>query len=109
MELYMCCAQSLSRALLFATPRTVAHQATVSSVHGIPTRLLCPWDSPGKDTGVGCRSLLQGIFPTLGSNPGLLHCRQLLYHLSHREAQNFTYSQTQGSPNPASKYPLPEG
>ena len=35
-----------------------------------PTRLLCPWDSPGKNTGVGSLSLLQGIFPTKGSNPG---------------------------------------
>ena len=43
-----------------------------------PTRLLCPWDSPGKNTGVGCHFLLQGIFPTQGSNPGLLHCRQML-------------------------------
>ena len=46
--------------------------------------LLCPWDSPGKNTGVGCRALLQGIFLTQGSNPGLLHCRQVLYHLSHQ-------------------------
>ena len=37
-----------------------------------PARLLCPWDSPGKNTGVGCHALLQGIFPTQGSNPGLL-------------------------------------
>ena len=36
-----------------------------------PTRLLCPWNSPGKNTGVGCHSVLQGIFPTQGSNPGL--------------------------------------
>ena len=36
------------------------------------TRLLCPWDSPGKDTGVGCHFLLLGIFPTQGSNPRLL-------------------------------------
>ena len=43
-----------------------------------PTRLLCPWDAPGKNTGVGCHSLLQGIFPTQGSNPGLSHCRQIL-------------------------------
>ena len=35
-------------------------------------RLLCPWDSPGKSTGVGCRALLQGIFSTQGSNPSLL-------------------------------------
>ena len=42
--------------------------------HGLwPTRLLCPWDSPGQNTGVGCHSLLQGIFPTQGSNPSLLY------------------------------------
>ena len=45
-----------------------------SSVHG---------DSPGKNTGVGCHFLLQGIFLTQGSNPGLPHCMQILYHLSH--------------------------
>ena len=46
-----------------------------SSVHG---------DSPGKNTGVSCHALLQGIFPTQGSNPGLLHCRWILYCLSHQ-------------------------
>ena len=51
--------------------------------HGLqPTRLLCPWNFPGKSTGVGCHFLLQGIFPTQGSNPGLPHCRQMLYRLS---------------------------
>jgi len=45
---------------------------------------LCPWNSPGKNTGVSSHSLLQGIFPTQGSNPRLLHCRQILYHLSHQ-------------------------
>ena len=49
-----------------------------------PARLLCPWDSSGKNTGVGCPALLQGIFPTQGSNPGLLHCRQIFYHLPHQ-------------------------
>ena len=49
-----------------------------------PARLLCPWDSPGKNTGVGCHALLQGIFPTQGSNPGLPHCRRILYCLSHQ-------------------------
>ena len=44
-----------------------------SSVHG---------DSPGKNIGVGCHALLQGISPVQGSNPGLPHCRQILYHLS---------------------------
>ena len=48
-----------------------------------PTRLLCPWNFPGQNTRVGCHSLLQGIFPTQGSNLGLLHCRQILYHLKH--------------------------
>ena len=52
--------------------------------HGLqPTRLPCPGDFPGKDTGVGCHFLLQGIFPIQGSNPGLLHCRQILYQLSY--------------------------
>ena len=46
-----------------------------SSLHG---------DSPGKNTGVGCHALLQAIFPTQGSNPGLPYCRQSLYHLSHQ-------------------------
>ena len=46
-----------------------------SSVHG---------DSPGKNIGVGCHALLQGILPTEGSNPGLLHYSQILYHLSHQ-------------------------
>ena len=38
-------------------------------------QLLCPWDSPGKNTGVGCHALLQGIFPTQGLNPYLLCLR----------------------------------
>ena len=53
--------------------------------HGLqPTRLLCPWDFSGKNTGVGWHSLLQGIFPTQGSNPGLLHCRRILNLLRHQ-------------------------
>ena len=50
-------------------------------------RLLCPWNSPGQNTGVGSHSLLQGIFLTQGSNLGLLHCRQTLYRLSHKGAE----------------------
>ena len=46
--------------------------------------LLCLWDSLGKNTGVGIHFLLQGNFLTQGSNPGLLHCRQVLYCLSHQ-------------------------
>ena len=45
---------------------------------------LSPWNSPGQNTGVGSSSLLQGIFPTQRSNPGLPHCRQIHYKLSHK-------------------------
>ena len=51
-----------------------------------PARLLCPWDSLSKRTGVGCHFRLQGIFPTQESNLGLLHCRQILYWLSYEES-----------------------
>ena len=49
-----------------------------------PHGLYSPWDSPGQNTRVGSLSLLQGIFPTQGLNPGLLHCRQILSQLSHK-------------------------
>ena len=51
-----------------------------------PTRLLCPWDSPGRNTGVGCHFLLQGLFPTPGLNPGVLRPLRWqvdLYHCAH--------------------------
>ena len=49
--------------------------------------LYSPWNSPGQDTRVGSLSLLQGIFPTHSSNPGLPHCRRILYQLSHKGSQ----------------------
>ena len=49
-----------------------------------PHGLYSPWNSPGQNTGVGSLSLLQGIFPTQGSNSGLPHCRLILYQLSHK-------------------------
>ena len=49
-----------------------------------PHGLYSPWNSPGQNTGEGNLSLLQGIFPTQGLNPGLLHCRWILYQLSHK-------------------------
>ena len=55
-------------------------RSVVSDPHG-PYH---PWNSAGQDTGVGSCSLLQGIFPTQGSNPGLSHCRQILYQLSYQ-------------------------
>ena len=65
-------AQLLSHVWLFATPWMIAQW------------LLCPWNSPGKKTRVGCLFFLQGIFPIQGLNPSLLRCRQTLYQLSHR-------------------------
>ena len=59
-----------------------------------PTRLRCPWDSPGKTTGVVCHAFLQGIFPTQGSNPGLPHCRQILYCLRHQGSPGKTIALT---------------
>ena len=50
----------------------------------LPHGLYNPWTSPGQKTGVSSHCLLQGIFPTQGSNPGLPHCGQILYHLSHQ-------------------------
>ena len=67
----------LSRVQLFATPWTVALQA------------LCPWDSPGKNTGEGCHSLLQGIFPTQGSNLGLLRLLHWQVDSHHLEISSF--------------------
>ena len=64
----------LSRVRLFATPG-----------------LYSPWNSPGQNTGVGRLSLLQEIFPTQGSNPGLPHCRRILYQLSHKGTPSNLY------------------
>ena len=49
-----------------------------------PHGLYCPWNSPGQNTGLGSVSLFQGTVPTQRSNPGLLHCRRILYQLSHK-------------------------
>ena len=71
----------------FGTPWTVAHP------------LLCPWNSPGKNTAVGSHSLLQGIFLTQGSNPGLLHCRRILYHLSYQGSPLLIWGNRNSIPN----------
>ena len=66
----------------------VVQSLSCPTLHGLwsPARLLCAWDSPGKNAGVGCHFLLQGIFSTQRSNPGLLHCRQVLYWLRYEES-----------------------
>ena len=56
-----------------------------------PARLLCPWDFPGKNIGVGCHFLLQGIFLTQGANLCLLNCRQILHQLSHQASSLFSH------------------
>ena len=65
---YMCtCVCSVTSVVLTLRP------------HGLQSaKLLCPWDFPGKNTGVGCHALFQGISPAQGSNLSLLNCRQIL-------------------------------
>ena len=66
---------------------TVRNKVKVLVTQSCPTLcdpVDCPWDSPDKNTGVGCHFLLQGIFPTQGLKPGLSHGRQNLYQLSHQ-------------------------
>ena len=60
-----------------------SESVSCSVVSWTVARLLCPWNTPGKRTGVGCHTLIQGIFPTQVMNPGLPLCRQILYRLSH--------------------------
>ena len=66
-------------------PWTVTHQAPL------------PLEFPGKNTGVGSHSLLQGIFPTQGSNLSLLHCRQILYRLSHQGSPRHVHGDAKSS------------
>ena len=63
-------------------PESKNHSVVSNSLQ--PHGLYSPWNSPGQNTRVGSRSLLQGIFPTQGSNPGLAHCRRIPYWLSHQ-------------------------
>ena len=66
----------------FIWPESESHSVVSDSLW--PHGLYSPQNSPGQNTGVGSLSLFQGIFPTQGMNPGLLHCRRLLYQLSHK-------------------------
>ena len=77
-EQYVLCSDTQS-CLILCDP--MDYRLPGSFVHG---------DSPGKNTGVGRHALLQGIFPTQGSNPGFPHCRRILYHLSHQGRVNNT-------------------
>ena len=79
------------------TPRTAVPQ------------VLCPWGFPGKNPGVGCHGLLQGIFPTQGLNPGLLHRRQILHHGATWEAQIRVFFAGKGTGKQAWRRQLREG
>ena len=72
-----------------------------------PHGLYSPGNSPGQNTGMGSLSLLQGIFPTQGSNPGLPHCRRILYRLSHQESPRIlewvAYPFSSGSSQPRNR------
>ena len=72
-----------------------------------PRTLYSPWNSPGQNTGVCSLSLLQGIFPTQGSNPGLPHCRRILYQLSHKGSPRIlewvAYPFSRGSSRPRNR------
>ena len=79
----------LSSAVLGKATLTIWMKMKVKVAQSCPTLckphgLYSAGISPGQNTGVGSLSLLQGIFPTQGLNPGLWHCRQILYQLSHK-------------------------
>ena len=74
--------KTLSHLILIHLRESESHSVLSHSLP--PHGLYSLWNSPGQITGVGSLSLLQGFFPTQGSNPGLPHCRQILYQLSHQ-------------------------
>ena len=73
---------SLVFILLLIQSESETHSVVSNSFR--PHGLYSSWNHPGQNTRVGSLALLQGIFPTQGSNPGLLHCVWILYQLSHR-------------------------
>ena len=87
--------------------RSESESCSVMSDSLWPHSLYSLWNSPGQNTGVGSLSLLQGIFPTQGSNPGLPHCRQILYQLSHKGRPRIlewvAYPSSRGSSQPRNR------
>ena len=76
-----------------------------------PHGLYSPWNSPGQNSGVGSLCLLQGIFPTQGLNPGLPHCRPILYQLGHKGSPQFVggLCNSLGSVSPQQKFEAMDG
>ena len=105
----------------FQSQKSESESCSVMSDSLRPHGLYSSWNSPGRNTGVGSLSLLQEIFPTQGSNPGLPHCRWILYQLSHMgsprilEWVSYPFSRARGhsgcfpfvSPSLLSLYPSP--
>ena len=81
------CAQQSFISLFYLKYKECGHSVVSNSLW--PHGLYSPWNSPGQNTGVGSLSLLQGIFLTQGSNPGLLHCRWILYQLSYKVSPKY--------------------
>ena len=77
-------AEGLPIGFLPWSPGTISENRSTTPNSLQPQGLYAPWNSPGQNTGVGNLSLLQEIFPTQGSNPGLPHCRWILYQLSYK-------------------------
>ena len=79
----------VSSSLCYTVKWSGSESCSVMSDSLQPHGLYSPWNSPRQNTGVGSLSLLQGIFPTQGSNPGLLHCRWIFTSWATREAQEY--------------------
>ena len=84
------CIYSTVNFFLWKWSESEIHSVVSSSLQ--PHGLYSPWNSPGQNTGVGSLSLLQGIFPTQGANPGLSHHGQILYQLNHKGSPNFSFA-----------------
>ena len=82
--MYVCIAQSVLLDGVLEEVESESESRLVMSDSLPPRGLYSPWNSLGQNTGVGSLSLLQVIFPTQGLNPGLPHCRWIVYHLSHQ-------------------------
>ena len=106
----ICCgheAPSTSKHHLFCAVLCLVYQLCLTLCNPIdcrPPDSFVHGDSPGKNTGVGCRALLQGIFPTRGSNPSLWQCRWILYHLSHQASLVLVSSKVKSHPQTTSSH-----
>ena len=97
-----CLENPRDRGAWWAVGYGVAQSRTRLKRFSSSSSIYSPWNSPGQNTGVGSLSLLQGLFPTQGSNPGLLHCSQILYQLSHKGSSSFLNEPTEQSKEKAS-------